>query len=261
MKFGLYLAAVLTLGGAMYAGDKWSRVDFGSLTAAQAEKILNDSPWAKQAQATILTPKREPGPDDVPMPQPANVPPPGPSYKSDGYGVDDGHWDGGVGRIRSYKAPTVPVLVRWDSAVPVREALLSSKDRELRDTANTVTQPEKDYILTVIGLVPARREQARVDDDGLGRPAESDADRRADITRLRQGVLDSTRLLRPGKKPIAPEDVHLDDATGVLQIFFPKTDPIVPGDKEVAFSTQYGTLRLSEVFRLKDMLVQGRLEL
>lgn len=261
MKFVVCLAT-LAVAGSLYAGEKWSRVNFNSLTASQAQLLLNDSPWAKEAKASIVTPKRVAGPDDVPMPQPANVPPPGPSYKSDGYGVDDGKWDGGVGRIRAYTPPTVPVLVRWDSSIPVRQALLQTKDPDVRDTANTVNTDEKDYIITVIGLVPAERKKRDDDDADGGQTAEEQAAaQRAELTRIRQGILDSTRLLRPGKRPVIPEDVHLDEASGTLQVFFPRTDPIEAADKEVTFDSQYGTLHVAQSFKLKDMTVQGRLEL
>lgn len=261
-RFYVCCTGSVLLAGALYAGEKWSRMNFGALTPVQAQRVLNDSPWAKQASASIMTPKREPRPEDVPMPAPANQPPQAPSYASDGYGVNDGSWDGGVGRSRAYDPPKVPVLVRWDSAVPVREALLETNDPDRRDTPNTVSKPERDYIVTVIGLVPAQKTNAITDEDEEHpqTPAEREEARRAQVNAVRQGVLDSTRLLRPGKKPIAPEDVHLD-ASGTLKIFFPKTDPIEPDDKEVIFDSRYGALHVSQPFRLKDMMVNGQLAL
>jgi hypothetical protein len=78
---------------------------------------------------------------------------------------------------------------------------------------------------------------------------------------LRLAFLNSARLLRPGKKPLTPEDVHFDEATGTLQIFFPKSDPITLSDKVVVFRTTFGTLKVVQGFRLKDMILKGELEL
>ncbi|MBV9265303.1 MAG: hypothetical protein JO061_03955 [Acidobacteriaceae bacterium] len=136
--------------------------------------------------------------------------------------------------------PTLPVTVRWDSALPVREALVRSHSAEARDTENTLATRDKYYVLTILGLGTAGN---------------------SDKTMLRQGLLNEARLMRHGKKPIMPEDARIDEKTGTIQIFFPKTDPITLDDKEVAFGTVFGTVQVIQRFRLKDMVYKGKLEL
>jgi hypothetical protein len=47
----------------------------------------------------------------------------------------------------------------------------------------------------------------------------------------------------------------------MLRIYFPKGDPIVLADKEVIFRVTYGSLKVSQRFRLKDLVCRGDLDL
>jgi hypothetical protein len=248
--FGLFVFAAP-------ANQKWMEKDYNSWTPDQAQQMLLDSPWARRAGAIIQTQAEDPATKDIPLPRPANVPDPGPTYKSDSsYGVDDGQWDGGVaGRSRRGEPQKIPVMVRWDSARPIREALLKTHAPELLDTQNTIAQLDKDYVITVQGLAPARRPPDPESEDRQGDAAPYD------LRALRVAFLNASRLLRSGKKPLAPEDVHLDEKTGTLQIFFPKSDPITLSDKVVVFRTTFGNLKVVQGFRLKDMTRKGELEL
>jgi hypothetical protein len=107
-----------------------------------------------------------------------------------------------------------------------------------------------------VGLIPARKPKAPGEDGST-----SDDPPAMDVNQLRSGVAATTRLLRAGKAPLSPEQVLFDQATGRLEIFFPKTDPITLADKEVVFRTNFGTLKVVRRFRLKDMLYRGQLEL
>lgn len=256
--FGWPIAALLILwaGAASGSGQKWNNTDVSKLSAADAEHLLNDSPWATPAGAVIVQPKLDPLDKDIPLPKPANEPHAAPSYAGDGYGVDDGQWDGGVGKVRYGEPPKIPVLVRWDSALPVRAALLKTHDAAAHDSEHSLDQPEKYYIIEVDGLIPARKPRT-VDEDG----SPGDETPALDVEQLRNGVASTTRLLRAGKAPIPPEQVLFDEATGRLEIFFPKTEPITLADKEVVFRTSFGTLRVTQRFRLKDLLYHGQLEL
>lgn len=255
MKSWNVWAGCALLGTGMLAGgQKWLDKDFHTWTDAQAQQVLMDSPWARQVGATIYVENRDDPRDRVAQaPLAPGQNPSGPSYASDGYGVDDGHWDGGVMRKRRGDPPTIPVTVRWASALPVREALVKTHDADATDTENTLRQAESHYVVTVSGLAPAQKAAAAHPTDG-GDPA-------ADLTRMRYGFLNTTRLLVSGKKPIAPEDIHIDTASGLVTVYFPKGEPIVASDKEVEFRTSYGGLRVAQRFRLKDMMSHGQLEL
>ena len=72
----------------------------------------------------------------------------------------------------------------------------------------------------------------------------------------------STKLLVKGRsRPIEPDDVTLDENTGAIHFFFPRKDPITLNDKEVTLASQFGSMRVLEKFRLKDMTEKGKLEL
>lgn len=249
-------AALLPLAG--FSAEKWVEKDYTSWSAVQAQQVLSDSPWAREAGATMIVPQEDPATKDIPLPRPANVPDPGPSYRSDGYGVDDGNWDGGVAsRARRGDPPKLPVLVRWDSARPVRQALLKTHDPALIDTALTVVEPDKDYVITVMGLVPGHKPPSATSDDEDHPSIAAPYDPKS----IRVELYSSSSLMRSGKASLKPEDVHLDEATGTIQVFFPKTDPITIADKLVVFRATFGKLRVVQEFRLKDMVVKGKLEL
>ena len=62
-----------------------------------------------------------------------------------------GRWDGGTGRNSMGSLPSLPVTVRWDSALPVREALRRVSGSE------TPGASSGDYVITLTGLIPAGR--------------------------------------------------------------------------------------------------------
>ena len=238
------------------ADGKWLSRDPASWTTEQAERVLLDSGWAHQTGAVIQGTKLDPELQEIPLPTPANAPAPEPSYKSDSYGVDDGKWDGGVSRNRRGEPPRLPVVVRWDSALPVRHALLKTRAPESLDTEHSVNTPERDYIVTVLGLIPAKKTDAASASNGAAAEAAE-----FDLKAVRIAIAQSSRLVRKGKKPIIPEDVHLDVATGTLQVYFPRTDAITLDDKEVLFVSRYGRLTVQQKFRTREMVSLGKLEL
>ena len=211
------------------------------------EKLLTESPWARQAPAKFALAKEEP-PDFGPPPGAAQAGLPGNGAQS---GI---HWDGGVGRNDRYQTPTLNVLVRWDSAAPVLQALQQTNQKTW-----SAEETQKFYIVTVIGLVPGGRYHS------VGKPEtqsnSADTIDAANPEQMLEGLMATSRLLPRGKDPIAPRDVKLDASTGALHLFFPKTDPLTLHDKEVAFYTQFGSMSVTAKFRLKDMVYQGKLEL
>ncbi len=75
---------------------------------------------------------------------------------------------------------------------------------------------------------------------------------------LGQGV-----LMIKGKDPIKPVDFMTENtgATAEVLFAFPKTAAITEDDKEVEFVVRIGELSVRQKFRLKDMLVNGKLDL
>ncbi|MFL6352164.1 MAG: hypothetical protein ACJ74Z_09985 [Bryobacteraceae bacterium] len=231
----LFAIGTVTVG----AAEAWGSKDYTQWSAEEVNRLLTDSPWAKQVSASFSTPPRE---QEVSV-----IPPPGASTANMGgtRGVSDGNWDGGVGRNIDDSAPKLPVTVRWESALPVRQALLRSRlgDQlsEARDPKENLNQAERDYVITVIGLITSNQSRDR--------------------ERVQKELTGAARLVRAGKAPIRPESVSVDASVGAIQFFFPKTNPISLDDKEVTFELQFGSIKVAKKFRLKAMTYKGRLEL
>ena len=211
------------------------------------DKLLTASPWAVQAPAKFALAQEEP-PDSGPPPGAAEAGLPGNRPQG------DIHWDGGVARNGRFGTPTLNVLVRWDSAAPIRQAL-----QQTGQNTYSPEQAEKFYIVTIVGLVPGGKYRA------VGNPdARSSSDDTADAhnpEQILEELMASSRLVPRGRKALAPQDVKLDASTGALHLFFAKTDPVTMRDKEIMFYTRFGSMSVAAKFRLKDMVSQGKLEL
>jgi hypothetical protein len=214
---------------AAFAGPPWKGKDANpnKWTPAQIELVLSNSPWSQTANAAFPE-ARDDGPINayaLPGAQQAGLP------GNPKTAATDGRWDGGVGKNTGRgQVPTLPVLVRWDSAAPVRQALSLSGE-------HTSEENGRDYVITVLGLVSAGKDQ----------PLE--------------GLMANSSLRTPGKAPISPEDAKVDTKTGAIHLYFPRSSPITASDKEVTFATRFGSLSVVRKFRVAEMVYHGRLEL
>ncbi len=242
MKYVLLLGCALLA----YAAEPWSKHS-AQWTSADAQQVLTDSPWAQPASASFAT--TDPDQDRPIGPVPNAPGMSGPNAAS------DGRWDGGVGRIPHLGNPTLDITIRWDSALPVRQALKLIAKEPPAPASNS------DYVITVIGLVPAGRyrsagrlpTQSRSDDGSTIDPQ--------DPEQMLEGLMGQSRLMPRGEKAIAPDDVKLDAASGALHLFFPRTERLSLKTKEVVFATRFGSMTIYKRFRLKDMRYEGKLEL
>jgi hypothetical protein len=236
------LRRLLPLAGlalALFASPPWGGKDPSQWTPSDLEKILNDSPWASQALATF---GKALEPDDMPV-----TPPPGAEGTgvAGGRGASDGRWDGGVARNTGIgDVPSLPITVRWDSALPIREALSRSKDAA---ASLAVGRSAQDYVITVLGLVPAN----------VAPSAEHPAEDPAQL----QAFIANSRLIFRSGSAIAPEEAKIDPSTGAVHLFFPRSRAIALNDKEVNLVTRFGSVNVQKKFRLKDMTYKGQLAL
>ena len=191
----------------------------------EVEQVLSNSPWSQTANA-VFPDTRDNEPVSVyALPGAAQAGMAGPK------GATDGRWDGGVGKNTGRgQVPTLPVLVRWDSAAPVREALSRSHE-------NAPAESSRDYVITVIGLVSAGKDQQL------------------------EGLMSHSTLKVPGKPPVAAEDAKVDAKTGAVHLYFPRSAAITASDKDVVFATRFGSLAVAKKFHLAEMVYHGRLEL
>jgi hypothetical protein len=151
--------------------------------------------------------------------------------------------------------PSLPVIVRWDSARPVRQAL-----QKLKAGATEPLGEPKYYIITVEGLVPAGRYNAagqletKSSSDGITGSA-------ANPEPVLESLMALSRLLVRGHAPIACTNAAIDSNTGAVHLSFPRTSGIKRSDKEVIFTTRFGSFTVEKRFHLSDMTYEGKLEL
>ena len=209
--------------------DFWNAKDPSEWTSAEIEQLTTKSPWAKEVTAS--------GPADRGYDQtPANTPPRTQNPRMGGPITIPGiPGMGGGGRRPTGRAPVENFkgTVRWESAKPVIEALKS----KLPDSfANH-------YVISVSGIPISGRHGRSEDDPG--------------VERLK-GV---TSLEAKGKRDLQPGIVEQQTSSSgsVLFGFSKELLTLMPDDKEVFFTTQFGRINLKTKFVLKEMLYRGEL--
>ena len=206
-----------------------------SWTAEDVAALLTNSPWSVQTVATMDDP------EDAIEPQPAGPPDTGEK------GAGKRPWDGGPGRNRMGHLATIPVTVRWESALPIRQA---QKD---------LAAPAQSYVISLAGLVPPGRYRAE------GKTETSSTSDGSIAARNPEEVLEAfmaySMISQKNGRDLGPENVKLDPVSGVIRIFFSRKTVIDPEQKEVLFITHFGKLHVRAKFRISSMKYHGNIEL
>lgn len=156
----------------------------------------------------------------------------GPGYPSEAAGGPGG-------------APSMLVHVRWQSALPVRQAIvltqLGPEKADSDQAKKFLNQVSNEYVVAVVGL-PQMLD--RVSEEQLNELAKGAALQRKDKDPIPAGAVQRI----PGEK-------------GSVAFFFPKTSAITLEDKEVEFVSKVARIEVRRKFKLKDMVVGDKLEL
>ena len=136
------------------------------------------------------------------------------------------------------------MAVSWRSALPVKQALLRDQIGEEAELSaeNDEEYLERDTGFYVIGVLGVPPQFARISTDEV---------------RLES-------FLEPkDKSPILADDVLFQRAEDglLLLVAFPKIDPLTLEDQEVEFITKLDDFSIKKKFKLRDMEMQGELEL
>lgn len=167
----------------------WNDKDPAEWSEDEIHRLLTKSPWAKEVRAK--------------------------SNRS-AVGLTGARSDMG-------EPPQFTGLVRWETALPVREARRRKVTSEVADY----------YAISVTGL-----------------------------PMMGASNKESTQLQRKGKYPIYPARVATPESEGSMIFFFPRRDqPIKSENKEVVFWIRLRPLQLEVKFDLKEMIYHGQLEL
>jgi hypothetical protein len=223
-----YPLGVLALPGAAFAKDFWNERKPEDWTSAEVKELLTKSPWAKDASIT----------DNGQIGGMGNARGAATRRTRSGTGQAGGTESTPAAKIQ-WKA-----IVRWESALPVQEALKSAAPKD----GPLIKDVKEFYVLNVIGNLPS----AVSSSDGSQDSASMQYLR--EVTKLEHKG-DQVRLTRV---ELAPESAL--SPAGTL-FYFSRMLALMLKDKEAMFSTKIGPLDLKCKFTLGDMLYRGALEL
>lgn len=241
---------------ALFAEDFWLKKPYTEWGEKEAAKVLQNSPWSRSVSVSM-------GGTAQPMSDGRGR---GGSRGGNGGGMADatggamdspnmngpnsrsrGGGRGGDEMESLGGGPSILLTVRWQSALPVRQALVVTKfGREKADSEEArkiLSQVMPGYIVTIVGL-PSGMAQM---------PAE----------RLNEIAKTGTSLRIKDKDPIPAQRAEAVTREKVVDLYFifPNTSPIVLEDKEVEFVASVGRIEVRRKFKLKDMMVGDKLEL
>jgi hypothetical protein len=242
---GLFLFAE----SAFAASDFWSKKPPAQWSSDEIRLLRTKSPWAKKVRGEM-----EGG-----LPAPAMEAPAGggrsPSINAAGLpgrGMAGGDDAGGPARGGA-EAPEV--VIRWESAQPLRSAARVELPAELRDR----------YTISVTGLPP------RMILLGLPRPAARGREGRGEAPAMPQDpaarqkfevdtILSETTLTVKGHDPRAADAMLRTTDAQTFLFGFPKQNlPLAATDKEVVFTMKLGPLTIKARFEPKEMMFDGQL--
>jgi hypothetical protein len=230
----------ITAAAMLLAADSWQKKAYTAWDNKDIQKILNDSPWARKVDIVMGALGSQ-----VDLPK-SNSPVAGAGSMGGGGGMGGrGRGDMSEPGSTFHGTPMVRIIVRFISALPVKQAMMRSKygDEVERSPAATrvLSTPDNYYVVGLIGLsiLPHRDAQA-----------------------ITTAIKEKSTLQARGKEPFRPVQVEMEDTMIVL--FFPReSHPIALEDGEVEVQVQVPNLpkAVRRSFALKDMVYNGKLEL
>ena len=139
------------------------------------------------------------------------------------------------------------IVARWQSARMVKEAAVRLRFGVKTDSSDEakqmLAQEDPNYVIVLTGtLRPLMR----------GNPE-----------MLKQALMEASSLSVKGKPAVKPVDIQLGGDRRSVDIImqFPRSAAFSLDDKEVDFATKLADVSLKYKFKLKDMAVNGKLEL
>jgi hypothetical protein len=234
------------------AADFWNSKPYSDWTDKDLQKIMTDSPWAKRESISSGAGPTPPslgggggggrgGGRGGPSAADAGDSAPAPISEKGGGGGGGIPAGGGIG------APSQTVFVRWQSALPLKQALVRTrfgKEAGSSPDAKKYLETEETAYVICVSQYPLRRRTGE---------------------EFRQALIKSSSLSVKGKDSIAPLDVQiqLNPKGGVADIyyFFPRQRAFTLEDGEVEFSSKMGDVPIKQKFKLKDMMFDGKLAL
>ena len=264
-KSAFRVAAVASLSvAALWAADFWESKSYADWSVKEVDKVLNRSPWSQSVTIRMVG-SFSPGADGRfgGGGRPGGGGGRGGGGPGGGFGGAAGGGGGGAygsgGGGRGGRAgggrggpgggmgmPQMTAVIRWFSALPVKQASVrlryGNEAATAADGLDYLNREEPNYVVSVAGLP--------------GRMA-------GFMERMPDQIKQETSLRRKGKEPILPADLQITTQMEKTDLYFvfPKNDPITLDDKEVEFLMKTERMEIKRKFKLKKMLFNGALSL
>ena len=241
------------------AGDFWLQKPYTDWDAKDAVKLLQNSPWSRQVSVSMGGQSqntdggnggRRGGRSGGEMGAGSGMgDAPGGAMDNPNMNGSGGRGSRGGGNMESVGAvrPSVLLTVRWQSALPVRQAEVVAKlgheKAGSEEATKFLNQAVPGYIVALIGLPGA-----------MGRMSPE---------RLNEIARTSAALHIKDKDPVPALRAEASMRESFVDVYFvfPKTPPITLEDKEVEFAVNVGQMEVKRKFKLKEMVVGAKLEL
>lgn len=217
---------VIVFAFSLTAADFWQK-PYTQWSDKDVTKMMTNSPWAKAASVEMSFPG------------------------GGGFGAPPGGFGGGRGGPAGDQSapppPSIEITARIESALPMRQALVKRKfgaeaDKSA-DAKKILDQQPETYEIVLSGAM------------GMFLRGAPD--------QLVKELTDVTSLSSEKTGPIKPSHVEISSPGRTMEVLFlfPRSMPFSLDDKEVEFTTKLGKSGLKYRFKLKDMVVNGKLEM
>ena len=259
MKSGILslVASLMMAGPALGAKKFWEKVPYQEWSREQVSKILTKSPWARQFHISRAKLEKSYRPADdhsleenlegrrPDSPGSVGITSRGASVYVRNQTVSR-DLDNTGGAFGSF----VPVTVRWETAMPVKRAWSRirelSRVRSKTDDGDWMGEDSSHVVVSVSGLPPRMIP---------GEGAEKD--------RFLDGVKSESYLKVGKRNRWLPTGAKLgrQQRWVALYLLFPRNRarPVDRGDKTIEFVTRISDQKISRKFKLKDMVLEGKL--
>jgi hypothetical protein len=222
-------AALLILFAAcLLAANFWQK-PYTEWSDKDVTKMMTDSPWVKSSSVAMTFPG-------------GNAAPPAGGGGGGGRGGGpQGQFEGGGG------VPSIEILARFESALPIRQALVRQKFGAEADKSEEATK--------VLSVEPKSYEIVLSGPMGMFVMGPPD--------QVSSRLTEVTSLSSAKSAPIKPSLIQVGKPGRKMDVLFvfPRAMPFTVDDQEVTFATKLGTSSVKYKFKLKDMVVNGKLEM
>jgi hypothetical protein len=224
-RIAAFLLSALLLAGADQA---WRTKEYSDWTEDDAKEIMTNSPWAK---TVVSTPVKSTGQTES---HSRRI---GFSGLGIGRSGSSGRHGGDDGSSKASPDQPATLTLRWESALPMREAELKARDIGAPDVGDDF------YAIAVYGIP-------------RGAVADDSKDRSEELKKL-------AVLKREGKKDLKPTrvDILLRDSGPLVVYLFLKSAEVNWRDHGMTFEAQISRYKFSQAFSTDDMTIHGKLEL